>query len=143
MPTYLNNSGKTISMIHSDGESRVVRSGETIATTYFHDADALGVTETAETPYFDSVVANETVNLSSTADTVDIDEDAEFVVVLNITGEVTVKRNVETSLPILEDHTSDDVVLPIAVDGIPGRTKRLSLTGSGSCRVVQFVGYSV
>ena len=137
MPTYKNETSERIGGIKTSyGSSAFLEPGETIETTYFCDHDSLGLTEISETPYWNRVADSEDItDLSETPQNVEINNEVSNVVILNITDTVTVCRNVSTADPEMKNHENSFAVPIIPVDK---RTKRLVLTGSGNCRVVQW-----
>ena len=137
MPTYSNPTNAVIPVKNSSGGWTPLKPGETIETVYFHDHETLGLTEISETPYFNSVVAED--DLTSVAGSeVLVNPKADYAIVMKITGSVTVCRNNATEMAILRNHENSDPIVQIQLDG---RTKRLVFSGSGGCRVVQFQKY--
>lgn len=134
MPTYRNDSAENIGVRKTDGSDVTLKPGESIETEYANSAP--GITRTAWAPMYNSVLAAETVALSVDESYVDIEPGTRTAIVVQITGSVTVYRDDATNTPPeLSEYTSDWPVIQMVMDG---RTSRLVLTGSGTCRVQQY-----
>ncbi len=135
MPDYKNETTRVVYIRNSQGELVELSPGGHLETEHFCDHEALGLTQVAEAPYWEREVADTVLtSLSSTAQEVEINQNARVVLVHMITGTVTVRRNREDAVPVMRDHSSENVMFTIPVDT---RTKRLMITGSGTCRVLQ------
>ena len=136
MPTYTNPSSAIVFIKNSQGGPGGAQARGTIETVHFCDHEGLGITEVSETPYYDREVADDVLTgLSASPQTVEIDAETRRVVFLQITGMVTVYRNHVGAVPVMRDHGQADGNFLLEVDT---RTKRFLVTGSGSCRLLQW-----
>jgi len=137
MPTYTNNTTAPIYILGSHGITREVAPGATLATKYFCDHAANGLTKDSDAPLYNRVKARHTVTLTDVAQDVEIDLETTYVAVVQITGAITAYcQSVSNTPPELEDWTSDDPIVQIPA---AARFTKLVVTGYGTCEIIEYV----
>lgn len=135
MPTYKNNSTAIIHIKDSDGNLVPLVPRATLATVSFCDHAALGLTEISETPYFNRIITDDVLTLAEAPQAVSVSLDTVCVIFLEVTGIVTAFAQATANTPPeLRDHTGD-VIIQIPAGG---RFNKMIVTGSGTCRMVQY-----
>jgi len=135
MPVYKNNTLFPQKFTVKDKSLFSVEPGKEIVSQFF--TTNTNLTLVTEVPYYNRVVAvNALTGLSATAQSVAISPVTEDIMVVQITGTVTVyKQNVLNTPAELTAWSSDDPIIPIPSDG---SFNTILVTGSGDCKVYQY-----
>lgn len=135
MPTYINNTAVTQKFIVKGKNLFIVKPGVIITSQSF--TTNANLTLVSETPYYNRLSAVDKIaNLSATPSYVTINPDTNTIVVVQITGEVTVySQDILNTPPVFLAWTSENPVIPIDADG---SFNKLVCTGSGACTVYQY-----
>jgi len=132
--TYRNDGAGAVPVTNAAGNLLMLYPGQTLETYTYSDNPAL--TKTSDEPYYNRVLATNSVTLSGTPQAVSVDLSTDWIIITQITGSVTVYIQAVTNTPAeLTDWTDDD---PIIFIPAKGKFSQLMVTGSGNCRVQQY-----
>lgn len=134
MPTYENNQEIVSILLGPHGEEFAVGAGDTIEVPFFISNE--NFTKTLDTPISSRSTATTSVDLTSSAMDHDLNAATRRFIVIQITGSVTVRPQLDTAVPILLSWTSENPIFTFALDDYP--CEKLRVSGSGACTVMEF-----
>lgn len=134
MPTYRNDSTKTMTLKNLSWKNTQVASGETIESYEFLDITDL--VKTLDTPLFNRVTANTSETLSETAATHLLHPDTTKIIITDITGNVT--ATITDGEPALIPVASTSSTPTLLIERPKKLFESIRISGAGTCTIQEF-----